>query len=95
MSSLKDVTDKLLDTFSTSNLAPIALKVSAKYNDGAVATELSPKPPVLRDIDNIADEALSLFDNSDRAFVGSLVPSEDLSAIADEIGFEIVEEFNS
>jgi len=95
MTTLKQIFDKLLDSFSQASLAPIALKVAAKYNDGAVTDTLKPKPDLEKDIENIAGEALNLFNNSDRAFVESLVPSDELSAIANEVGFEIVEGFNS
>ena len=95
MTTLRQLFDKLLDAVSASSLAPIALKVAAKYNDDAVATALNPRSAVERDIANIADEVLSLFDNSDRAFIESFVPSDELSEIADEVGFEIVENFNN
>ncbi len=84
----KLITDKLLDTFSESNLNAIALKVADKYNDGAVSDSLSIAPPVLKDI----KPRTNLFDNSDKAFVDSFAPD---SAIADEVAFEIVEGFNS
>jgi len=95
MATLKQVLDKLLDAVSASSLALIALKVAAKYNDGAVTDTLKPRSDLEKDIENIAGEALNLFNNSDRAFIESLVPSDELSAIADEVGFEVVEGFNS
>jgi hypothetical protein len=88
MTTLKQVFDKLLDTFSQGKLAPIALKVAAKYNDGAVADTLN----LEKDIAKIADD---LFASSDRAFIEGLVGSEDYKDIADEVGFEIVEGFNN
>jgi hypothetical protein len=67
------------------NLIDSIESVAAQYNDGAVTDSLSIAPPVLQDIKNI--NRTDLFDNSDKAFV-------DDTAIADEIAFEIVEEFN-
>lgn len=86
----KLVIDNLLDTFSQGNLAPIALKVAAKYNDDAVVSALSPKI----DIAN-TDEQMALFASSDKAFVDSLGLGEDYSAIADEVALNIVEGFNN
>jgi hypothetical protein len=88
MTTLKQVFDKLLDAVSASSLAPIALKVAAKYNDGAVADTLN----LEKDITKIADD---LFASSDRAFIEGLVGGEDYKDIADEVGFEIVEGFNN
>lgn len=88
MTTLKQVFDKLLDTFSQGKLAPIALKVAAKYNDGAVADTLN----LEKDIAKIADD---LFASSDRAFIEGLVGGEEYKEIADEVGFEVVEGFNS
>lgn len=88
MTTLKQVFNKLLDTFSQGNLAPIALKVAAKYNDGAVADTLN----LEKDIAKIADD---LFASSDKAFIEGLVREQDYKDIADEVGFEIMESFNS
>jgi len=44
MTTLKQVTDKLLDAVSASTLAPIALKVAAKYNDDAITDTLKVTP---------------------------------------------------
>jgi hypothetical protein len=90
MTTLKQVTNKLLDAVSASTLAPIALKIAAKYNDGAVTDTLRTEPTKLR----LDDEQKALFASSDKAFVDSFVPSDELGAIADEVAFEVVEEFN-
>jgi hypothetical protein len=47
-------------------------------------------PPVLKDIKEV--NRTDLFDNSDKAFIDSFAHD---TAIADEIAFEIVEDFNS
>ena len=81
----------MTDPFKTifDNLIDSIESVAAQYNDGAVTDSLSIAPPVLRDIENV--NKTDLFDNSDRAFVESFTPD---TTIADEIAFEIVEEFN-
>ena len=83
MTTLKQVFDKLLDAVSAPNLSAIALKVADN--------SLSIAPPVLQDIKNI--NRTDLFDNSDKSFIESFAP-DGYSDIADEIAFEVVEEFN-
>ena len=88
--SFKDVSDKLLDVLSESNLNAIALKVAAKYNDDNISKNLAIDQPELKDLPN-----KSLFENSDRAFIDSFVPNNIDNEIADDVAFEIVEGFNS
>jgi hypothetical protein len=91
MSTLKQVTDKLLNAVSAPTLEPIALKISDKYNDKAVTDTLRAESIKLR----LDDEQKALFTNSDRTFMESFIPSEELGMIADEVAFEVVEGFNS
>jgi hypothetical protein len=91
MSTLKQVTDKLLNAVSAPTLAPIALKISDKYNDKAVTDTLRTEPTKLR----LDDEQKALFASSDKAFIESFIPSEKLGAIAEEVAFEVVENFNN
>lgn len=88
--SFKDVSDKLLDVLSESNLNAIALKVAAKYNDDNISKDLAIEPPELKD-----SPSKSLFENSDRAFIESFLPNNIDSAIADDVAVEIVEGFNA
>ena len=61
MTTLDQITDKLLATFSESNLKAIALKVSDKYNDDAVSNTLTVEPPVLKTIKDTNKAQSALF----------------------------------
>ncbi len=89
MTTLKQITDKLIATFSESNLNAIALKVADKYNDESTATSLISTPPVIKDM---ADMQSDLFANSDRVFIDSFAPVD--QGIADDVAREVVEGFN-
>jgi len=90
MTTLKQITDKLIATFSESNLNAITLKVAAEYNDETTANSLISTPPVIKDM---ADMQSDLFADSDRAFIDSFA-SVGLG-IADDVAREVVEGFNT
>lgn len=88
MTAINQIADKLLGVLSESNLAAIALKVAAKYNDDNISKDLTIDQTELKD-----SPSKSLFENSDRAFIESFLPNNIDSAIADDVALEIVEGF--